>query len=166
MKKKLIAALTVATIGSASMSSHALDLTTASATGTIAAAIGISQTTPLNFGNIVQNAAGGTVVVSATGAATVFTTVADADGGGGPSTRGVFSVTGQSGATYAVTVPAGTVNLVNGADNIVLSAFTSSNTGTLTGGTDALYVGATGTLDGSEPAGTYTGTYTVTVTYN
>lgn len=83
--------------------------------------------------------------------------------------RGVFTVTGTSGATYAITIPSGNITLNDGgSNNITVGSFTSnpSGTGVLTGGTQTLHIGATLTVAANQAAGTYSGTYPITVEYN
>ncbi len=74
-----------------------------------------------------------------------------------------------SGATYSISLPL-THNIVSGANNMVVNAFTStpSGTGTLTGGSEVLNVGATLNVGAAQPAGTYSSAagFTVTVNYN
>ena len=85
-----------------------------------------------------------------------------------------FTVGGNASASYTITLPATTVNMTTGSGTppnqvIAVTSFTSSpaNTGVLTaGGTQTLYVGATrAALLAAQTAGSYTGTFTVTVNY-
>ena len=163
MNKKLLLA-TGAVIASLGVSTSAL---AAQATGTANAtvvtpiAIAVGATT-LEFGDIVGGT-GGTVIITPLGA----------DGGGtltstGTKSAGTFNVTGEGTKTFSISV-AKVTDLVNGGDDLVISGFTNTgvaNVGTLVGGALTIGVGATITLDGSEPAAAYTGTYTVDVDYN
>jgi len=80
-----------------------------------------------------------------------------------------FTVTGNAGATFDITFPSGTINMVNGASTIGTTTWTSDLTtpGTLDGtGTAVLYIGAThDALGGGLGNGTYTGSHSVSVQY-
>ncbi|TFH38709.1 MAG: DUF4402 domain-containing protein, partial [Bacteroidia bacterium] len=131
--------------------------------------ITITRTAHMNFGNIAVNATPGTVVLSpasvrsVTGGCTLPATA-------GTVSAAAFTVTGIASATYSITLPAGATTITSGADNMTVDTWTSSPTptGTLTGGTENLTVGATLNVAASQPAGIYTsGTqFDVTVNYN
>ena len=59
------------------------------------------------------------------------------------------------------------MTLTSGGDTVTVDTFTddTAGTGTLAGGSDSFNVGATLNLGANQPAGNYTGTYTVTVEY-
>ncbi|MFZ4404454.1 MAG: DUF4402 domain-containing protein [Pseudobdellovibrionaceae bacterium] len=134
-----------------------------SATGTITqtvnAALAITNVSDLVFGSA---AAGDVAKIVLPG------TVENA-------TNGSFNVTGQSGQAYTITLPAdGTITLTTGAgganETIAVNSFVSfpaaGANGLITGGTQLLLVGATrAALGASQVAGSYTGTYSVTVVY-
>lgn len=140
---------------------------TATATAVIVSPISIAQTANMSFGNIIADADGGTVVVVPAGTRTL--TGLTSPSIAGTVTAASFTVTGFAGATYAITLPA-SHTISSGANNMTVNAFTSnpSGTGTLTGGTETLNVGATLNVTGNQPAGTYTNAtgFTVTVNYN
>lgn len=140
---------------------------TATATAVIVSPIAISRTADMSFGNIIADTDGGTVVLVPAGTRTL-------NGLTSPSIVGTvtaasFTVTGLTGATYSITLPANHT-ISSGGNNMVVDTFTSnpSGTGTLTGGTETLNVGATLNVGGAQPAGTYTNAagFTVTVNYN
>jgi hypothetical protein len=141
----------------------------ATATATIVAPITITKTVDMNFGNVASSAALGTVVLtpaggrSATGGVTLPATA-------GTVSAASFTVGGQTGFTYAITLPAAATTITSGANTMTVNTWTSnpSGTGTLTGGTSTLTVGATLNVGANQPAGTYvSGTpFTVTVNYN
>jgi hypothetical protein len=136
----------------------------ANATATIIAPIAIAKTTDMAFGNIAVGAGGGTIVLSTAGARSA---TGDASYQAAPAaTAAVFTVTGIAAATYAITLPASTT--ITGPGTMTVDSFTSNpnGTGTLTGGTSNLLVGATLHVSGAQAAGAYTGTFTVTVAYN
>lgn len=84
-----------------------------------------------------------------------------------------FSLTGGASATYTITLPS-SVNMTTAgggtdAKTIVVNSFTSSPSGTGTlsgGGTGTVYVGATrAAIRADQVTGAYSGTFTVTFTY-
>jgi hypothetical protein len=131
-----------------------------------AANIAIASLQPLSFGKFV--AASGSVEVSPSG-----TRIAS---GGivllqtGPGQAAQFAVTGDAGATYAVTLPVdGTVSITNGGTSVSVNGFASSpaSTGLLPGGgTQILNVGARLDVPAGLPPGAYSGTFSVVVDYN
>ena len=144
---------------------------TATATATIVTPISLTKTTDMNFGNVAVNATTpGTVLMTPAGART--------PGGGvtlpataGPVAAAAFTVDGQAGYTYAITLPTLPLQITNGSANMNVSLFTStpSATGTLdVSGTETLTVGATLTVGSAQAAGTYVSAtpFTVTVNYN
>jgi hypothetical protein len=144
---------------------------TATATATIVTPLSITHVTgtdtELSFGNIIADADGGTVVISPAGAQTL--TGLTAPSIPGTISAASFTVTGMDGATYAITLP-GSHTISSGGNNMTVDNFSSnpSGTGTLTGGTQALSVGARLTVGSAQAAGTYTNAagFTVTVNYN
>jgi hypothetical protein len=142
---------------------------TATATATIITPIAISKTVDMNFGNIAVNAVAGTVVLSPTGVRTKT-------GGvtlpiiNGTISAASFTVTGLGSYTYTITLPSTPLIISSGANNMTVTSFTSlpSGTGTLSGGSQALTVGATLNVGANQAAGTYTSAspFTVTVNYN
>lgn len=123
----------------------------------------------MNFGEVSGDSAVATTVILTTGGA-----VSSPDGAlitnPAAASAGSFTVAGNAGAAYDITLPAdGVVVLANGVGtDMPVDSFTSNpaTSGTLDGaGLDTLLVGATLTINASQTAGTYTGTYTVTVNY-
>lgn len=121
----------------------------------------------LNFGRIVNTAAG-TVTVAAKDGTSTSTGVTYQEG---PTAADQFTVTGQNGVSFTVNLPA-SITVTDGAGNNMTvgsltsfcgtgasSACTASTTGTQVG------VGGTLTVSAGQAAGTYTGTYSVTITY-
>jgi hypothetical protein len=164
----LIALLTVFAMSTFAQGTSA----TATSSATIITPIGISNSVALAYGNIAVNTTAGTVLLPATSG----TPTRVASGGvtlpavPGTVTAAKFTVTGQPGSAYSIGLPAnGTVTITGAGTPMTVNTFTSSlsgnagNTGT---GSQDLYVGATLGVAGSQSAGTYTGTFTVTVNYN
>ena len=143
---------------------------TATSTATIVTPITITKTADMNFGNVaVQTATGGTVVMTpaAVRSATSGVTL---PGTSGTVAAASFTVNGQASYTYAITLPS-SVTLTDAASHsMTVDNFTStpSATGTLTGGTETLNVGATLNVTAAQAAGVYTSStpFTVTVNYN
>jgi len=147
--------------------SFAQSSATATATAVIVSPITITQTANMSFGNIIADVDGGTVVLVPAGTRTLNGLTSPSIAG--TVTAAAFTVTGFDGATYSVTLPANHT-ISNGTQNMVVDTFTSnpSGTGTLTGGTQNLSVGATLNVGSSQASGTYTNGagFTVTVNYN
>jgi len=135
------------------------------------ASISIFKNTDMNFGTIAASSAGGTVLLSVLGTRT--------PSGGiilpsltGTVTAAQFTVTGEPGYTYAITLPENFTLSESGVGpaSMVVNAFTStpSATGILTAGTQTVFVGASLNVGASQTAGSYTNTigFQVTVNYN
>jgi hypothetical protein len=140
---------------------------TGTATATLITPITIAATQALSFGRL-DATGGGTIVISTagvrtkTGALTLVTT-------GSTNTQALFNITGTANSTYAITLPAAAVTLTSGANTMSVGTFTSNPTGTGTlsaTGTQTINVGATLTVGAAQAAGTYSGTFSVTVNYN
>jgi hypothetical protein len=144
---------------------------TATATATIITPISITRTAHMNFGNVAVTTVAGTVILApagtrtTTGGVTLPTT-------GGTITAAAFTVNGLAGYTYTVTLPTTDLTITDGnSHNMIVNAFTSTPAGTaglLTGGTQALTVGATLNVSAAQAAGTYVSatSFDVTVNYN
>jgi Domain of unknown function (DUF4402) len=175
--KKIACRAVIASTVSLACTSHALAdgqsaTATATASATIILPIAIAKTGDLVFGKLAVGATGGTVAVSAADAVTIagtnHTITQPASDTGSPAAA-AFTVTGEPNMTYAITLPAdGTITLTSGGNSMAVNGFTSSlgATGTLTGGTQALKVGATLSVADSQASGSYTGSFSVTVAYN
>ncbi len=152
MKKLLLALLIAVPMGAQAAS------TTAQALIDVLAAISIAQVQDLDFGNVYQGDASGTVAPAAGSAA-------------------VFTVSGAPSTAYSITLPAdGTVTMITGGgganETIAVSGFTSTpaagaGTGLLgAGGTQTLRVGAThAAIGAAQVVGAYATNFTVTVVY-
>ncbi|QQG36911.1 MAG: DUF4402 domain-containing protein [Micavibrio aeruginosavorus] len=146
---------------------------------TIVQPITFTAVDTLDFGNIAAPTAGTNTVVIApnTGARTL---AGGGDGlliAGGGEQDGTFNLDGEDTLTVDIDVPAdGTVTVTSGANTMNVDVFTwaydggGATTGDgsvalAVGGPDVLSVGATLSVGTAQAAGTYTGTYTVDVTY-
>ena len=113
----------------------------------------------MNFGTVAASSGGGTVVLYPSGSRTTS---------GGiilPSFTGTisaaqFTVTGEPGYTYAITLPTDFTLYESGVGSatMVVNYFTStpSATGTLLGGTETVLVGATLNVGAAQTSGSYT----------
>lgn len=159
-------------------SSHALAVD-AGANATVLTPISIAKDTDLNFGNFFGALAGAvTIAPSAAGTRTLTTVTAPVTSLGTISAA-KFTVTGNAGTTYSVTLPSVPVVLVGsgsalgGADMPIAAASFAAkladgttNPGTITSTTEVFYVGATLTVNAGQMAGPYSGTFAVSVAYN
>ena len=120
----------------------------------------------LKFGNIIADADGGTVAISTTGAPTL-TGINAPTNVTGERQQAQFTVTGFSGASYAITLPSST-ELDSDGNKMTVNNFVSdpNGTGVLTGGTQTINVGATLNVGAAQASGEYTGSFEVTVVYN
>ena len=145
----------------------------ATATATVVTPITITRTIDMNFGNLyVSTLSGGTVVLAPNSTRTVT------GGVGLPAVAGTvtaasFTITGTTAATYAITLPAGATTITHTTlplNTMTVTTWTSNpgGTGTLTGGSEILTVGATLNVAAGQVTGTYvSGTpFDVTVNYN
>ena len=118
--------------------------------------------TSLNFGTF-DTGTGGTVVVTTAGAGSTTGDVAFVTGTVEAADQ--FLVKGDSSRSFTITTASGTV--VNGATSIPFTTTPSAASSALSLlGISTFSVGGTLTLAGTEPAGSYNGSYNATVTYN
>lgn len=133
------------------------------ATAEVVAPITLTHTpnAALDFGTFTTGTTGGTVVVTQAGVATDTGDVTLVSGS--TEAADAFTVAGDPGRSFSITTGSGTV-----ANGSVTMAFTTSApaSGTLTGGAASFRVGGTLAVVGGAAAGTYTGSYNVTVAYN
>jgi hypothetical protein len=163
---KVVAAVIIL-LGTAS--AKAQSTASATATATIVSPITISQTADMSFGNVAIDAVtDGTVILDVNGNRTPTGGVT-LPAVAGTVSAASFTVTGNSGFTYAITLPTD-ITLVHSlglasmlADNVVS---TPSGVGTLTGGSEVINVGATLNVTGGQQSGFYSGSFDVTVNYN
>ena len=141
---------------------------TALASATIITPIAIAWGSDMNFGNVASSVNPGSVTLTPAGARSTLGGVT-LPATTGTVTAASFTVTGEAGFTYVITLPASVI-ISSGGNNMTVDNFTStpSGTGTLTAGTSTLTVGARLNVLANQPAGAYiSGTpFTVTVNYN
>jgi hypothetical protein len=121
----------------------------------------------LDFGVIARGAVSSTIIVDKVASPSISVTGDAIVLSSSPQTAAKFTVGGESGKTYSVTIPTGTQTITDGTNILNITAFTCSNypTGTI-GTNDVFYVGGTLTVPSTAVASTYTGTFNVTVAYN
>lgn len=140
------------------------DNATGTATAEIVAPISITHDAgaSLSFGTLTAGN-GGTIAVSPAGTAGTPTGEVRLLAGSTVSADG-FSVSGEDGRSYSITVGGGTVT--SGTNNMSFTTSASKASGSLTGGSDTFSVGGTLTVGANQAVGSYSGSYTATVTYN
>ncbi|MFN3747619.1 MAG: DUF4402 domain-containing protein [Sphingorhabdus sp.] len=165
MINKMKLALAGAVIATGMVSNAAYAATEqADATVQVLAAVQLTEYQALDFGVVAASAAGGTVSISASGAATPVGTGVIAISGGSAARFRVTQATNGEVIDLAVGNP---TPLVGTGANIALSGLTLS-TSSITYNSAALqdiYVGGTISLNPNQLAGTYTGTFDVTAEY-
>lgn len=159
--KKFNFALAAAIVGLAAfpMASEAADAT-GTATATVVAPIAVAQVANLSFGTIAPSGTAGSVTITNGGsrsASNVDLFTSDA------GSAGQFSVTGEGTSTFSTSIPG--INLVSGSDTMA-ATFTNDAPSALTSGAATINVGGSITVGASQPTGSYSGTFTVTVAYN
>lgn len=137
---------------------------TGNASVEILQAITVTENTALNFGQVTPSASAGTVAVdeasarNCSGGATCV--------GTGTAAAGAFSITGTSGANVQISLPASASLTGPGtAMTATLSSTSTSGAVTLTGGSANFNVAGSLAIGANQVAGSYAGTYTVTVNY-
>lgn len=128
-------------------------------------AITLTNNTGLNFGTILPYGSAGYVFVANNGTySTSNAYISNATG----ITASTWSVQGIPGAPYAVTLPTSVV-ISNGTETMTVSNFNRSGAVQLyldAAGGGAFGVGARLNVGANQPAGTYAGSFNVTVSYN
>ena len=165
--KLFVTALVV--LGSASYS-FAQVSANADVFATIVAPLSITKTVDMNFGNVaISSAFGGTVVLDPTGSRSTSGGTSLLPASSGTVGAASFQVTGEVGLTYDITLPGGPVDLTDGVGNFMsVSDFVSTPTptGTLTGGSQTINVGATLYVSANQTSGNYASVAPLVVTVN
>ena len=179
MKTKLLLAAGLAAVTFAGVGAHkAMAITTSgNIEANILAAITLTAVDTLDFGRIAPGTIDTVVYVAATTGARSITAGDGTLVAGGGEQDGTFNLDGSDGLTVTITVPAdGAITVANGLDTLEVDSFEWSYDGGATtvgngtavlavGGPDILSIGAELTVEPTDPAGTYTGTFPVTVDY-
>jgi len=175
MKKLVKISLVLVAMIAFGATSYAQHSASASSKAIVIAPIAIQKNLDLDFGNIIADGTGGTVSVAAdavgTRTASPLTLISSAQAGTVQSAK--FTITGQDGFTYTITLPQTDVTLVGpaGSNDMTIdhTTFLSSiaSPATFSGSSAVLYVGATLAVGADQDAGTYNSTsdFTITVDY-
>lgn len=171
-----VGALAVAAWGGAA-SAQASSTQTTTGSATVFQPIVLGKTSDLSFGTLVRPASGnGTVTIAAadgtrtlTGAGALLST-----GPNAAAARAAYTVTGEGGQTFSITVPANfNMTRVSGSEIIQVTLASTATTATLnsvlgspTAGTASFGVGGSIPITNGTAGGAYTGTFSVTVAYN
>jgi hypothetical protein len=165
LKKLIVLAATAAFISTSAAAAPG-DTATAqgAATAEVVAPITLTHAAgaTLNFGTFTTGDAGGTVVVDRTGVGTATGEVTLL--GGSVEAADRFNVAGDAGRTFSIAATGGTVN--NGSQSMNFTTSVATSGALSATGTATFAVGGTLTVVGGRPAGTYSGSYNVTVAYN
>lgn len=140
------------------------DSASASASATISAPLTISKTADLSFGVIAPSASQGTVTISNAGSRTGSNVDLLS---GGTASAASFSISGQSNASYSISIP-GNATLTSGANGMTATLTSDAPTTPSLNGSGQATVNVGGELGvgANQAAGSYTGTFSVTVAYN
>lgn len=156
--------------------SYSQNQTQVSATGHVVAEVismfSAVETSQLNFGRFSPGPYGGEIILTPHGTVSVIGSVAR---GGGFHNPASFYLTGDDMTTFSVNLPKNNAVLTSTSDaktmvvkNWVSIPAPGPGAGTLQQGMQTVYVGATlevGTIN-DNPAGIYTGSYTITFDFN
>ncbi len=137
---------------------------TANVAITLLAPISISSSGDMDFGTMITTGTAGTVTVTPAGARSSV----NVDLLGGFPAAASFDVTGDGNANYSITLPS-SATLSSGGNTMTVDTFTDdagASPKLLPGGSETFNVGATLSVGAAQAAGTYSGTFSVTVNYN
>ncbi len=140
--------------------------TSATATAEIITALKIAKDTDLNLGTIAPKSDNtSTFIIKTDGSVDVASTATDMDATGRSAAS--FTITGEDGETFALTVPASvTLSGGSGADmTLTLSHNLAATSNAFTSGSATLNVGGSLALASNQGSGTYAGTINVSVDY-
>lgn len=141
------------------------------ATTRIISPITLTKNSDLAFGTIVKPSSGtNTVTIDASTGARTKTGAGDAALATSTTGRAAYTVGGEGGQGFSITVPA-TVDMSNGSDNLTVTLTKTAATGSLSGtlgsaGTATFGVGGSFDVASTTPSGNYTASFDVTVAYN
>ena len=144
----------------------------ATATAQVIAAITATETAQLNFGRFSPETQGGTILLTPDG---VLTTQGTVISGGGAHSSASFYITGEPNATFSIILPSAPAILTNTANSKTTQVTgwqsipaPGVGAGKLTGGSVTIQVGAALNVGdvNANPVGIYTGSYSITFSYN
>lgn len=165
LKKLIVLAATAAFIATPAAAAPG-DTSTAqgAATAEVVAPITLEHVNgaALNFGTFTTGDAGGTVAVDQAGAGTATGEVTLL--GGSVEAADAFTVAGDANRAFTIATAGGSVT--NGTDTMNFTTSAATSGALDASGAAAFSVGGTLSVAGGESAGTYAGSYNVTVAYN
>ncbi|QIG54252.1 DUF4402 domain-containing protein [Altererythrobacter sp. BO-6] len=167
MKKIVLAAFAAAVAFPAAAAPGDTDDATGTATAVIVAPITITNTgSGLNFGTIApDDTASGTVTIGYTGTATPSGVVLVA--GATTPSADEFTVSGEDGQAYTIDIDTDVTLTRAGGTETMTATLDAESAGDIIGdGNDVFAVGGELTVGAGQVAGSYSGTYTVTATYD
>lgn len=138
----------------------------ANVTAKVLIPITVSKSSDLGFGDVYPDITSvGTVAIDASGNRTAGGAAALGPTAGAAAQ---FTVSGESNASYVLSLPITPITLNSAAsDTMLVDNFISDGTGTLNGaGSQVINVGATLHIGAQQAPGDYTGTFDLTVNYN
>lgn len=156
--KVAVAASLIASLGVGAAASAATQSATARAR--ILRQVTLTNTTDLQFGTIVSNAAASTVLVSTSGARTCGTVLVCS----GTTTAAHFDVAGTTGQIVTVVVDP-TVTLTSGSNSMTAVLTSSAALLTLASNAGSFNVGGLLTVGASQADGDYAGSFNATADY-
>lgn len=172
MKKVISLLFVVALFIGTPLSLNAQSSVTAHATAEVIMALSATETAQLNFGRFSPEISGGEVKLSPEGVRTATGTVALS---GGTYNAAIFVLTGQNNASVSIVIPTAPALLSNSETGKTMQVtdwesypVAGTNAAVLNNGLLNLNVGATlkvGTRN-DNPVGIYSGTYSITFSYN
>ena len=137
---------------------------TANAGANVVQGLIISETTGINFGDISESGAG-TVIMSQLGGRSV-TGGADVLSGGTTPSQGIYTISGEAGKAYTLTLPVTVTVGEAGGDTMDITAFNSDASNSAVAAGETVNIGATIGISAGQATGTYSATYPLTVNYN
>ena len=159
--------LTLTALGAGLLTAPLMEAKAADATGnasaTIQSPISVSETTAMDFATIVADATGDTITLTPVGGISAANTSTFS----GSPAAGAFSATGDASTAVTISFSSGDVLSGPGTD-MALGTFAHDAGGSPAfngSGNLTFNVGAALTVNASQTAGAYSGTYTVTVDY-
>lgn len=133
------------------------------------AAPSFTNTSHLSFGKFVPGS-GGTITIAPNGARTANGDVLPLISSAGSAGEFIIAESdpGFANQAYTITLPSDDTVVLSGTNGtMAVNGFTSSpsETGTLSGGTQTVTIGATLSVSANQPAGAYSGSFSVIINY-
>lgn len=174
MKHVLKIALAAAAVSAIAAPAMAQTSTTQSTSATvkIVQPITLTKVTDLAFGTVVKPSSGNNTITISTGSDTPAITGAGSAAVSGTASRASFTVGGEGGSTFSITVPSSvTMTRSGGSETLSVTLTASGSSGTLSGsigsaGSATFKVGGAFTVASTTVSGNYSGSFNTTVAYN